>query len=176
MVRLLKRALMPAPLRRAVLGWLDSRYIPRADHRQDLKDALREVRTLSREVTTLRAEVTGLRTEVGELRARVATAGVAPDRAARWDDAHRLAQETAVAMDRVLQNEVLLWQAVDRAAGADSARPAEGVPGRPETAVPDGAAGAGSARPRGDLPEPPEAGAAAGVVERSGAGSAGSAR
>ncbi|MEU8381312.1 hypothetical protein [Streptosporangium sp. NPDC048865] len=104
----MKRALVPAPVRRAVLGWFDSRYISRADHRQDVKDALWEVQTLAREVTALRAEVV-------ELRSRVAGARLDPARAGRWDDAHRLAQETAVALDGVLRNEVLLWQAVDRA-------------------------------------------------------------
>ncbi|MEV4243838.1 hypothetical protein AB0J63_10560 [Streptosporangium canum] len=103
----MKRALMPAPLRRAVRGWFDSRYISLADHRQDIKDTLREVQTLGREVT-------GLRAEIDRLRAQVAKAGVDQARARHWDDAHRLAQETAVAMDGVLQNEVLLWQAVDR--------------------------------------------------------------
>ncbi|MFB9679909.1 hypothetical protein [Streptosporangium vulgare] len=107
----MKRALVPAPLRRAVLGWFDSRYISRADHRQDVKDALWEVQTLAREVTALRAEVV-------ELRSRVAGVKLDPARAGRWDDAHRLAQETAVALDGVLQNEVLLWQAVDRATGS----------------------------------------------------------
>lgn len=113
MVRLVKRALVPAPLRRAVLGWFDSRYISRADHRQDVKDALWEVQTLAREVTSLRAEVV-------ELRSRVAGVKLDPARAGRWDDAHRLAQETAVALDGVLQNEVLLWQAVDRATGRET--------------------------------------------------------
>lgn len=114
MVPLVKRALVPAPLRRAVLGWFDSRYISRADHRQDVKDALWEVQTLAREVTSLRAEVVGLRARVAEVR-------LDPARAGRWDDAHRLAQETAVALDGVLQNEVLLWRAVD---GAGQASPA----------------------------------------------------
>ncbi|MER5621302.1 hypothetical protein [Streptosporangium sp. NPDC002544] len=127
----MKRALVPAPLRRAVLGWFDSRYISRADHRQDVKDALWEVQTLAREVTSLRAEVV-------ELRARVAGVALDPARAGRWDDAHRLAQETAVALDGVLQNEVLLWQAVDRAAGEGTGRAAlPGVRG----SVPDRAAG-----------------------------------
>ncbi|MER5322070.1 hypothetical protein [Streptosporangium roseum] len=106
----MKHALMPAPLRRAVRGWFDSRYISLADHRRDIKDALWEVQTLGREVTALRAEV-------DRLRAQVAKVGVDQARAGRWDDAHRLAQETAVAMDGVLQNEVLLWQAVDRLPG-----------------------------------------------------------
>ncbi|WP_326644124.1 hypothetical protein OG884_09315 [Streptosporangium sp. NBC_01755] len=127
----MKRALVPAPLRRAVLGWFDSRYISRADYRQDVKDALWEVQTLAREVTSLRAEVV-------ELRARVAGVTLDPVRAGRWDDAHRLAQETAVALDGVLQNEVLLWQAVDRAAGESTGRAAlPGVCG----SVPDRAAG-----------------------------------
>ncbi|MFI6507425.1 hypothetical protein ACIBCT_07465 [Streptosporangium sp. NPDC050855] len=107
MVRLVKRALVPARLRRAVLGWFDARYISRADHRQDVKDALWEVRTLAREVTSLRAEVADLRAQVARVRPD-------PARAGRWDDAHRLAQETAVALEEVLRNEVLLWQAVDR--------------------------------------------------------------
>ncbi|MEV6865764.1 hypothetical protein AB0M44_32805 [Streptosporangium subroseum] len=103
----MKRALVPARLRRVVLGWFDSRYISRADHRQDIKDALWEVQTLGREIVSLRAEV-------GELRAQVEKVRLDPIRAKRWDDAHRLSEETAVAMDGVLQNEVLLWQAVDR--------------------------------------------------------------
>jgi len=120
MVRLVKRVPVPARLRRAVLGWFDSRYISRADHRQDVKDALWEVQTLAREVTSLRAEVV-------ELRARVAEVRLDPARAGRWDDAHRLAQETAVALDGVLQNEVLLWQAVDGAGHASL--PGESSPG-----------------------------------------------
>ncbi|WP_371783320.1 hypothetical protein [Streptosporangium subroseum] len=103
----MKRALVPARLRRVVLGWFDSRYISRADHRQDIKDALWEVQTLGREIVSLRAEV-------GELRAQVEKVRLDPARAKRWDDAHRLSEETAVALDGVLQNEVLLWQAVDR--------------------------------------------------------------
>ncbi|MER7212301.1 hypothetical protein [Streptosporangium sp. NPDC000239] len=110
MVRLRKRALLPAWLRRAVLGWFDARYISRADHRQDIKDALWEVQTLGREVTALRAEV-------DRLRAQVAKATPEQAQVRRWDDAHRLAQETAAAMEHVLQNEVLLWQAADQALG-----------------------------------------------------------
>ncbi|MGS2640733.1 hypothetical protein [Streptosporangium sp. LJ11] len=128
----MKRALVPAPLRRAVLGWFDSRYISRADHRQDVKDALWEVQTLAREVTSLRAEVV-------ELRAQVAGVKLDPARAGRWDDAHRLAQETAVALDGVLRNEVLLWQAVDRATGGTA-----DAGGTADTAGIGGTAGRGS--------------------------------
>ncbi|GAA3141051.1 hypothetical protein GCM10010466_35120 [Planomonospora alba] len=130
---------MPARLRRMIRGWFDSRYISRADHRQDIKDALWEVQTLGREVAVLRAETDRLRKEVDRLRARPAASGVRVDeaRAARWDDAHRLAQETAAALDRVLQNEVLLWQAVDRAAGDGG--PSDGR-ALPERALPSGGA------------------------------------
>ncbi|MER6829495.1 hypothetical protein ABT352_26165 [Streptosporangium sp. NPDC000563] len=131
----MKRALVPAPLRRAVLGWFDSRYISRADHRQDVKDALWEVQTLAREVTALRAEVV-------ELRTRVAGVKLDPVRAGRWDDAHRLAQETAVALDGVLRNEVLLWQAVDRATGTSGTAGAPGGTGG--TGGTEGAKGAAS--------------------------------
>ncbi|MGV9597547.1 hypothetical protein ACWDR1_12840 [Streptosporangium sandarakinum] len=130
MARLAKRALVPARLRSAVRGWFDSRYISLAEHRQDIKDALWEVQVLRREVTTLRAEVERLQARAAKA---PAPAGRTVDeaRARRWDDAHRLATETASAMERVLQNEVLLWQAVDRAAAgrtpetAGTARPAE---------------------------------------------------
>ncbi|GAA3115590.1 hypothetical protein [Streptosporangium carneum] len=118
MVRLRKRALLPARLRRAVRGWFDSRYISRADHRQDIKDALWEVQTLAREVTALRAEV-------DRLGARVDRTGPEQAQVRRWDDADRLARETAVALDQVLQNEVLLWQAVD---GLRPDGPAPGTP------------------------------------------------
>jgi hypothetical protein len=53
-----------------------------------------------------------LQDEVERLRnARPATAPTTDK--ARLDDTHRLAQETAKALDGVLQNEVLLWQAID---------------------------------------------------------------
>ncbi|MEU8202763.1 hypothetical protein [Streptosporangium sp. NPDC049046] len=133
----MKRALVPAPLRRAVLGWFDSRYISRADHRQDVKDALWEVQTLAREVTALRAEVV-------ELRTRVAGVKLDPVRAGRWDDAHRLAQETAVALDGVLRNEVLLWQAVDRATGTSETTGASGGTGSTEGAKGAASVGRGS--------------------------------
>ncbi|MEW9556298.1 hypothetical protein [Nonomuraea sp. NPDC050783] len=102
------RALVPARLRKAVRTWFDARYISVADHRQDLKDALWEVQTLRREVTGLQGEVERLRKAVA---ARPQQAPAADK--ARLDDTHRLAQETARALDGVLQNEVLVWQAID---------------------------------------------------------------
>ncbi|MEU7455156.1 hypothetical protein [Streptosporangium roseum] len=134
----MKRALMPAPLRRAVRRWFDSRYISLTDHRQDIEDTLREVQTLGREVT-------GLRTEIDRLRAQVAKAGVDQAQARRWDDAHRLAQETAVAMDGVLQNEVLLWQAVDRLPSPGPDR----SPGQAVDRLPGGASSPGPERSSG---------------------------
>ncbi|ACZ90777.1 hypothetical protein Aros01_02948 [Streptosporangium roseum] len=129
---------MPAPLRRAVRRWFDSRYISLTDHRQDIEDTLREVQTLGREVT-------GLRTEIDRLRAQVAKAGVDQAQARRWDDAHRLAQETAVAMDGVLQNEVLLWQAVDRLPSPGPDR----SPGQAVDRLPGGASSPGPERSSG---------------------------
>lgn len=79
--------------------WFDSRYISIADHRQDIRDALWEVQTLRREVAALQGEVERLRN------ARPAQP--------RADDACRLARETAKSLDGVLQNEVLVWQAID---------------------------------------------------------------
>ncbi|MGV9308891.1 MULTISPECIES: hypothetical protein [unclassified Nonomuraea] len=102
------RVLVPARLRKAVRSWFDSRYISVADHRQDIKDALWEVQTLRREVTSLQEEVRRLRAAPGP-------AGPRPDPkvAEKADEAHRLALETAQALDKVLQNEVLVWQAID---------------------------------------------------------------
>ncbi|WP_244312626.1 hypothetical protein [Microbispora hainanensis] len=105
------RVLGLSRLRRALLSRLDSRYVTKPDHRQDLKDALWEVQMLRREVV-------GLRDEVDRLR-RVATAPVkqaaaptpAPDPKAA--EAHRLATETAEAVDTLLQNEMRIWQAID---------------------------------------------------------------
>lgn len=115
MGRFLKIVPVPARLRRAVRGWLDARYVTRVDHRNDIRDSLWEVRAVSRELAALRREVERLRTQVTSLAAQgKRPAGVDPVRAAKWDEAHRLATETATAMDRLLQNEVLLWQAVDR--------------------------------------------------------------
>ncbi|GAA2362950.1 hypothetical protein GCM10010404_16280 [Nonomuraea africana] len=102
------RVLVPARLKKAVRSWFDSRYISVADHRQDIKDALWEVQTLRREVTTLQEEVRRLRAV--KQQAPQTGAKAAEEKAA---EAHRLAFETAQALDRILQNEVLLWQAVD---------------------------------------------------------------
>lgn len=96
------RVPVPARLRKAVRTWFDSRYISIADHRQDIRDALWEVQTLRREVATLQGEVERLRN----------ARPPAVDKA-RIDDTHRLAQETAKALDHLLQNEVLVWQAID---------------------------------------------------------------
>jgi hypothetical protein len=119
------RVLVPARLRKAVRTWFDSRYISIADHRQDIRDALWEVQTLRREMATLQGEVERLR------KARPAAAGPVADRA-KIDDTHRLAQETAKALDGVLQNEVLVWQAIDDLRGRDHAGAAQ--PGQPEQA------------------------------------------
>jgi hypothetical protein len=104
------RVPVPARLRKTVRTWFDSRYISIADHRQDIRDALWEVQTLRREMATLQGEVERLR------KGRPAAPDKPADRAAekaRLDDTHRLAQETAKALDGVLQNEVLVWQAID---------------------------------------------------------------
>ncbi|GAA3678647.1 hypothetical protein GCM10022224_048490 [Nonomuraea antimicrobica] len=103
------RVLVPARLRKAVRTWFDSRYISIRDHRQDIRDALWEVQTLRREMATLQSEVERLR------KARPPAAAPRPDGAekAKLDDTHRLAQETAKALDGVLQNEILVWQAID---------------------------------------------------------------
>lgn len=59
----------------------------------------------------LRREIVALRREVERLR-DVPRTGVAKSDP-RAADAHRLAYETAEALDRVLHNEVLVWQAID---------------------------------------------------------------
>ncbi|MEV4085987.1 hypothetical protein ACGFJC_35015 [Nonomuraea fuscirosea] len=105
------RVLVPARLRKAVRTWFDSRYISISDHRQDIRDALWEVQTLRREMVTLQSEVERLRL------ARPAAPPPPPQQSAadkaKIDDARRLAQETAKALDGVLQNEILVWQAID---------------------------------------------------------------
>ncbi|MGI5273827.1 hypothetical protein ACQEUU_32130 [Nonomuraea sp. CA-218870] len=108
----MKRVLVPARLRQAVRSWFDSRYISIADHRQDIRDALWEVRTLRREMAALQGEVERLRTAVKRQPPDKAQAGVA-DAQRLAGDAHRLARETAQALDGLLQNEVLIWQAID---------------------------------------------------------------
>ncbi|MFC5830301.1 hypothetical protein [Nonomuraea insulae] len=102
------RVLVPARLRTAVRTWFDSRYISISDHRQDIRDALWEVQTLRREMATLQSEVERLRN------ARPAAPPKTDDRLrTKVDDTQRLAQETAKALDGVLQNEILVWQAID---------------------------------------------------------------
>lgn len=109
MMRFVRRALAPltAPVSRRVRSRIDARYVTKADHRRDIKDALWEVRMLRREVESLRNEVDRLR--------KTAKMSVtpAPARDPRIAEAHRLATETADALDRVLQNEVRVWQAID---------------------------------------------------------------
>lgn len=99
------RVLTPSRLRRALLSRLDSRYVTKPDHRQDLKDALWEVQMLRREVVALRDEIDRLR------RGNAAPARAATDPKAA--EAHRLATETAEAVDTLLQNEMRIWQAID---------------------------------------------------------------
>ncbi|MGW6495993.1 hypothetical protein [Nonomuraea angiospora] len=116
------RVLVPARLRKAVRTWFDSRYISISDHRQDIRDALWEVQTLRREMATLQSEVERLR----NARPTATGAGLGKADKARLDDTHRLAQETAKALDGVLQNEVLVWQAIDDLrAGRASGQPGE---------------------------------------------------
>jgi hypothetical protein len=114
------RVLVPARLRKAVRTWFDSRYISISDHRQDIRDALWEVQTLRREMATLQSEVERLRN------ARPTASGIGRTDKTKLDDTHRLAQETAKALDGVLQNEVLVWQAIDDLrAGRASGQPGE---------------------------------------------------
>ena len=103
------RFLIPARLRRAILSRLDRRYVTKQDHRQDLRDALREVEALKREVVALRREVERLRRAGGQAKGGAAD----PETARTAADAHRLATETAAGVDHLLQREVLLWQAID---------------------------------------------------------------
>ncbi len=105
-MRFVLRALIPSRLRRAVRSRIDARYVNKAEHRKDIKDALWEVQMLRREVVSLRSEV-------DRLRQVVITPPKAPTVDLRGTDAHRLATETADALDRLLQNEMLVWQAID---------------------------------------------------------------
>jgi hypothetical protein len=103
--RFMKRVLVPSRLRSAVRSWFDSRYISITDHRQDIRDALWEVQTLRREMVALQGEVERLRSAGPPVKGGV-------DKAT-FDQTRKLAQETAKALDGLLRNEVLLWQAVD---------------------------------------------------------------
>ncbi|MCG5214389.1 hypothetical protein [Streptosporangium sp. KLBMP 9127] len=108
---------MAKRLRRAVRAWFDARYIPRAEHRDAVRDILWEVQAAGRELAELRREVETMRARLAKPVTAPVTAPVKvpdPRQTARWDDAHRLASETASAVDHLLQNEILLWQAVDR--------------------------------------------------------------
>lgn len=103
------RFVMPllAPLTRAVRSRIDARYVSKADHRQAIKDTLWEIQMLRREVVALRGELDRLRAG----RPSVGSPGAGSD--PRAAEAHRLATETAAALDKVLQNEVRVWQAID---------------------------------------------------------------
>ncbi|MFI7226950.1 hypothetical protein ACIBO5_27375 [Nonomuraea angiospora] len=120
------RVLVPARLRKAVRTWFDSRYISISDHRQDIRDALWEVQTLRREMATLQSEVERLRNARPTVTGTGTGSGIGKADKAKLDDTHRLAQETAKALDGVLQNEVLVWQAIDDLrAGRASGQPGE---------------------------------------------------
>ncbi|GII55779.1 hypothetical protein Pth03_41680 [Planotetraspora thailandica] len=105
MMQSLVRVLVPGPARRAVRARIDARYATKADLRQ-------EIRALRQEIERLRTLVTA-----------TANGAKAADDAA---NARRLAEETAEALDHVLQNEVRLRQAVDglaaRLPATDTAR------------------------------------------------------
>jgi hypothetical protein len=101
----MKRVLVPARLRSAVRSWFDSRYISVTDHRQDIRDALWEVQTLRREMAALQGEVERLRSAGPPVKGGV-------DKAA-FEQTRKLTQETAKALDGLLRNEVLVWQAID---------------------------------------------------------------
>ena len=119
MRRIVVRAL--APVRRWLLARLDARYVTATSHRRDIKDTLWEINMLRRELVGLREGVDRLRKAA---EARPAQAAPASD--PRVAEAHRLATETAAALDKVLQNEVRVWQAIDelRARLATEARQA----------------------------------------------------
>ncbi len=102
------RVLGLSRLRRALLSRLDSRYVTKPDHRQDLKDALWEVQMLRREVVALRDEVDRLRR--APVKPPATPRATADPKAA---EAHRLATETAQAVDTLLQSEMRIWQAID---------------------------------------------------------------
>ncbi|MEV0585668.1 hypothetical protein [Nonomuraea sp. NPDC050310] len=77
-----------------VRSWLDARYAARI------------------ELAEARKEIDELRASVAELQRQVQALSTAKP---VDQEARRLATETAEALDALLQNEVLLWQAVERA-------------------------------------------------------------
>ncbi|RCG32293.1 hypothetical protein DQ384_07280 [Sphaerisporangium album] len=114
MARFVMRVLLPLRVRRAVLRRFDGRYVTRADHRQDVRDALWEVQALKREIVELRREVELLRRRIDKGTDRGGSPHADPALTSKIEDAHRLAGETAAAVDHLLQTDVLLWQAVEQ--------------------------------------------------------------
>ncbi|WP_084959999.1 hypothetical protein [Thermoactinospora rubra] len=114
------RVLIPSRVRAAVRARLDARYAARAE----LRAALDEVSALRGEVAALGSRLSELGGEVAALREQVERLRAAARQA---DDTRRLALETAEALDRVLQDEVLLWQAVDAARPLDGAHSLDGA-------------------------------------------------
>jgi septal ring factor EnvC (AmiA/AmiB activator) len=110
MMRFVVRVLTPSRLRRALWSRLDARYVTKPDHRQDIKDTLWEVQMLRREVVALRGEIDRLRRAASAAPAQSARPAASDGRAA---EAHRLATETAEALDTLLQSEMRIWQAID---------------------------------------------------------------
>lgn len=106
-MRFVVRVLTPSRLRRALWSRLDARYVTKPDHRQDIKDTLWEIQMLRREVVALRGEIDRLRRTTPAQPARPAPSD------GRAAEAHRLATETAEALDTLLQSEMRIWQAID---------------------------------------------------------------
>jgi hypothetical protein len=115
MLRFVMRMLVPSRLGRMVRSRIDARYVTKIDHRRDIKDALWEVQMLRREVVSLRREVDRLRQGPGAVKSVTDSRAAAQSQRLVADtaQARRLATETAEALDQVLQNEVLVWQAID---------------------------------------------------------------
>ncbi|GAA4578542.1 hypothetical protein GCM10023194_01710 [Planotetraspora phitsanulokensis] len=69
-----------------------------------------EAQQAQQEIQALRRDLVALRDEVNRLRQMTTTVNKANDVAVRGQ---RLAEQTAEALDHVLQNEVRVWQAID---------------------------------------------------------------